>query len=306
MIEEQVPSALGGERLDRIVALIADISRADAASVIEAGAVTVDGAPARSGKERLETGVIVGIDESKIPVVELPTADPDVDFDVVYQDEDLIVVDKPSGLVVHPGSGHPDRTLVNGLLSRFPDLANVGEPFRPGIVHRLDSGTSGLLVVARSSDAYSRLVDMIGRHEVERRYLVLVWGHPNEDDFTVDAPIGRDPRDPRKMTVVPSGKEAVTHFRVLEHFGDSDMTLLECELETGRTHQIRVHLRAIGHPVVGDPTYGGQRPDLVLNRPFLHAEALEFHHPSTNEIVSFRSPLPVELEAYLGSLRTSH
>lgn len=299
MIEEEVPSALAGERLDRIVALMADISRSDAAATIKAEGVRVDGAVARAGKERLVVGNVVSIDPSKIPMVQAPSADPNVAFRVVYEDADIIVIDKPAGLIVHPGAGHDEGTLVNGLLARYPEIADVGETFRPGIVHRLDQGTSGLLVVARTQDSYGRLVGMLAAHEVVRRYRALLWGLPDSESFTIDAPIGRDPQDPLRMTVVPSGKEARTHVEIIERFSDPDMAMAMCSLETGRTHQIRVHLRAIGHPVVGDAVYGGMRSGIDLKRPFLHAEVLEFEHPSTGAVLTFEAPLPDDLRAFL-------
>lgn len=303
MIEEVVPQALAGERLDRIVSLMADISRSDAAATIRAGGVRVDGAISDSGKERLREGSTIAIDESFIPVDQPPSADPGIDVHVVFEDDDVIVVDKPAGLVVHPAAGHSDGTLVNGLLARYPEIALLGESNRPGIVHRLDQGTSGLLVVARSPRAYERLVEMLAHREVSRSYLALVWGVPESDDFTIDAPIARDPRDPLRMAVVPSGKDSRTHVVVLERFAEPDMALLECELETGRTHQIRVHLRAIGHPVVADAVYGGARSGIDLERPFLHAQRLAFDHPVTNERLSFESELPEDLDRFLEGRR---
>lgn len=303
MIEETIPTALAGERLDRIVALLADVSRSDAAAVIKSDGVSVDGVIVHSGKERMSAGAVVAIDEACIPKPQLPQGDSQVRFDVVFEDPNIIVIDKPAGLVVHPAAGHHGGTLVNGLLARYPEIAELGEPSRPGIVHRLDQGTSGLLVVARSASAFQRLTEMLSEHEVQRTYRVLVWGKPADVEFTIDAPIARDPQDPLRMAVVSSGKEARTHVTVLEQFHDPDMALLECQLETGRTHQIRVHLRAVGHPVVGDPVYGGARSGVELKRPFLHACQLSFHHPTTGEIMSFQSELPEDLGGFLAHLR---
>jgi 23S rRNA pseudouridine1911/1915/1917 synthase len=305
VIEEEVPSALAGERLDRIVALMADISRSDAAATIRADGVAVDGVIARAGKDRLVVGNVVSIDPTKIPMVQAPSADSNVAFRVVYEDADIIVIDKPAGLIVHPGAGHDEGTLVNGLLARYPEIADVGEVFRPGIVHRLDQGTSGLLVVARTQDSYEGLVAMLSAHLVVRRYRVLVWGHPDSESFTIDAAIGRDPQDPLRMTVVPSGKDARTHVEIVERFLDPDMSLAMCSLETGRTHQIRVHLRAIGHPVVGDSAYGGMRSGIDLKRPFLHAELLEFAHPSSGAVLTFEAPLPEDLRVFLDARRST-
>lgn len=302
MIEEEVPAALAGERLDRVVALVADISRSDASAVIKAAGVNVNGSVASSGKLRLSLGDVVSVDEALIPSPEPPSPDPTVAFEVLYEDDDIIVVDKPAGIVVHPGAGRTTGTLINGLLSRFPELIGVGESFRPGIVHRLDQGTSGLLVIARNADSYRRLVEMLAGHEVERRYIVLVWGHPDASSFTIDAPIGRDPLHPLKMAVVPAGRDARTHVEVLETLSDPDMAVLECRLETGRTHQIRVHLKAVGHPVVGDPIYGGGR-GVSLDRPFLHAAGLEFRHPLTGAELRFQSPLPEYLSNFLAGLK---
>lgn len=298
MIVEVVPAALAGERLDRIVALLAACSRADAAQLVAAGGATLDGVVQLSGKLRVAEGQNVEIDESRLPAPELPLADAAVRFVVVHEDADLVVIDKPAGLVVHPGAGNPDGTLVNGLLARYPEIASVGEPHRPGIVHRLDVGTSGLLAVARSERAYHALVDALASRDVGRVYRVLVWGHLANPIGIIDAPIGRDHRDPMRMAVVVDGKVARTRYRVLQQWRTpADVSALECRLETGRTHQIRVHLSAIGHPVIGDGQYGGIRVALASPRPFLHAAGLELRHPITGEALSFESPLPSDLRA---------
>ena len=301
MIVESVPSALNGERLDRIVALIGDLSRAEAAATIAAGGVRVDGAPAASGKIRLEEGQVVEVDPGAIPVPPLPEADSDVDFAVVYSDESVIVVDKPAGLVVHPGAGNMEGTLVSGLLARFPDILGVGaDPVRPGIVHRLDAGSSGLLVVARTDEAAEHLIDQFADHSATRRYDSVVWGVPDAPHGIIDAPIGRDRGDPLRMAVVAGGRPARTDYRVIGTYSNPALvSRLECRLETGRTHQIRVHLASIGHPLVGDPTYSQRRPNLGLDRPFLHAAELAFNHPATNERVTFTSPLAPDLQSWL-------
>ena len=296
MIEEQIPEALAGERLDRIVSLIIDCSRSDAAAVVAAGGVQLDGQPFLVGKARVREGQVVVIDESLVPTVPLPEADATVQFRVVHVDDDLIVIDKPAGLVVHPGAGNTSGTLVNGLLAQFPEIAPVGESHRPGIVHRLDVGTSGLLAVARTERAYHALVAALAAHDVGRVYRALVWGHPDNQIGVIDAPIGRDNRDPMKMAVVVAGKSARTRYRVLkEYTTPTAAAALECRLETGRTHQIRVHLAAIGHPVVGDASYGGVRTGISPPRPFLHAAALELTHPITGEPLQFESDLPADL-----------
>lgn len=295
IFSEEIPSALADERLDRVVALIAEVSRSVAARMINDEAVTIDGVVATSGSVRVEIGTRI---EAVVPapIDPRPAADPTVKFLVVHEDQHIVVIDKPADLVVHPGAGHQDETLVNGLLARYPELASVGQPHRPGIVHRLDRTTSGLLVIARSSEAYGQLVVQMSAHEPERIYQALVWGHLDADQGTIDAPIGRSPRHPTRMAVIDRGRPALTHYEVVERFvKPRETSLLSCRLETGRTHQIRVHLRAIGHPVVGDRAYDGHRPGIELERPFLHACALRFRHPVTQERVEFESPLPTDL-----------
>jgi len=233
----------------------------------------------------------------------LPEPDASIPVEVVAADEHIIVVNKPAGLVVHPGAGRADGTLVNGLLARWPELADVGEAHRPGIVHRLDKGTSGLMVVARTQTAYHALVDQLSVHEVERNYETLVWGWLDTPVGTIDAPIGRSRRNPLLMTVSADGRPSRTHYEVVERCLEPALvTRMRCSLETGRTHQIRVHLRSIGHPVVGDDLYSGQRPALGLARPFLHAFRLAFAHPATDETVSFTAELPSDLVAVLDRL----
>jgi 23S rRNA pseudouridine1911/1915/1917 synthase len=303
VIEEQIPAALHGERLDRIVALIADLSRSDAAALVAAGGAVVDGEVVVSGKLRLHTDQVIVVDPSLAPQPAPPQPDPSVAVAVVHDDADVIVVDKPAGLVVHPGAGNSAGTLVNGLLARYPELEGVGEPHRPGIVHRLDVGTSGLLVVARTQHAYRSLVDKMAVRDIGRTYLTLVWGVPANPVGVIEAPIGRDHRDPLKMAVVVDGKPARTHYRVLREFTvPAVAAFVECRLETGRTHQIRVHLAAVGHPVVGDAAYGGVRSPIPAPRPFLHAAALSFEHPTTGEPLQFESPLPDDLASVLASL----
>ena len=304
-ISTQVPALLAGVRVDRGVAMVADVSRGAAAQLIAAGRVRVDGSPVSVGREVLREG-------STLTIV-LPAADdagvraePGVRFDVVYADDAVAVVDKPAGLVVHPGAGHHEGTLVGGLLARFPDLADlvtagVCPPDRPGIVHRLDKGTSGLLAVARTEQAYRALVDQLATRTMERRYLALVTGTVPDDRGEVEAPIGRSARTPTKMAVTNSGKPARTGYTVLERrAGENPTTLLELALQSGRTHQIRVHMAAIGHPVVGDARYGTPDKRLGSGRFFLHAFKLAFVHPETGARDEFTSPLPEDLQTYLG------
>ncbi|MGH8998379.1 MAG: RluA family pseudouridine synthase [Acidimicrobiia bacterium] len=289
-----VPATLAGERVDRALAMLTGWSRADVASLVDGGAVLVGGrSVARS--RRLAEGDEVEV--SGAPPEPPPLAAEDVDFGVVHADDSVIVVAKPAGLVVHPGAGHTTGTLAGGLLARFPEIAGVGEATRPGIVHRLDRDTSGLMVVARTAAAYGALVAALARREVDRRYLALAWGRFASRRGTIDAPIGRSPQRPTRMAVREAGRPAQTGYEVLRQFADPEVAHLECRLETGRTHQIRVHLRAIGHPVVGDATYGGDRPlgGAVLGRPFLHAHALAFDHPDSGERCEFTCPLPADL-----------
>lgn len=294
----EVGGALEGERVDRAVALTTGWSRREVEDLIDQGRVTVDGmAVAKS--HRLQGGEIVEVEGAPTPSG--PPAPEDVPVTVRYEDRDLMVVSKPAGLVVHPGAGNRTGTLVNGLLAVAPEMAGVGDPMRPGIVHRLDRGTSGLLVVARTPAAYDALVAAMGAREVRRAYRALVWGDVEADEGLIDAPVGRSHRQPTRMTVTPRGREARTRYRVLERFETT--TFLAVALETGRTHQVRVHLSSIDHPVVGDPAYGGERREISLDHPFLHAAELEFTHPGTGERLSFDEPLPTELERVLEALR---
>jgi 23S rRNA pseudouridine1911/1915/1917 synthase len=301
-----VPALLDGQRADRAVAMLADVSRAVAAALIDAGDVLVDGEAVAAGRTLLREGSLLQV---RVPAsaAAIVAAEPDVQFEVVHADELVAVVDKPAGLVVHPGAGHGTGTLVGGLLSRFPDLAElvatgVCAPDRPGIVHRLDKGTSGLLAVARTAQAYEALVEQLATRTMERRYVALVHGHVAEDRGEVEAPIGRSARTPTKMAVTVGGKPARTAYTVLERRREPDgsaTTLLELALQSGRTHQIRVHMAAIGHPVVGDARYGEPDRRLGAGRFFLHAGRLSFTHPGTGARLAFESALPADLESYL-------
>jgi 23S rRNA pseudouridine1911/1915/1917 synthase len=295
-----VPDALAGERIDRAVALLTGWTRREVQELVAAGAVLVDGEPVPKSR-KLEAGSVIELLDEPT-VAGRPAADPSIPVVVRHEDDDVVVVAKPAGLVVHPGAGHPDGTLVNGLLARYPELASVGDPARPGIVHRLDRDTSGLLVVARTQAAYDGLVAMLAAHDVERRYDALVWGVPAAARGVVDAPIGRSVRRPTRMAVREGGRGARTAYEVQATYPQAGVARLECRLETGRTHQIRVHLQAIGHPVVGDPVYGGRRAALALDRPFLHAGGLAFTHPVTGAAVAVEEPLPPELVDVLDRL----
>ncbi|HWG72852.1 MAG TPA: RluA family pseudouridine synthase [Acidimicrobiales bacterium] len=311
MINERVPPALDGERIDRVVSMLTGLARSDAAHMVDDGRVCIGGRSVHSRGRRVHTGEVLDLDVPGATPVEAVVADPTVGVVVVWVDDALIVVDKPAGLVVHPGAGNTHGTLVQGLLAAFPDLwaMAVGEAAaRPGVVQRLDKGTSGLLVVARSEDARRSLVAQLGDRAVERRYRALVAGTVEAGEGLIDAPLGRAGTDPTRITVAAGGREARTRYRVDARYRHPiDASLLECRLETGRTHQIRVHLAAIGHSLIGDDRYGG--PILAPKgpagrgappaRPFLHAAVLGFDHPVTGERLRFESPLPPDLVAIL-------
>lgn len=295
----EVPAALAGERIDRAVALLTGWSRADVQVLIDDAQIQVDGRTVIKSR-RLREGEVIDLLAEPQPVG-LPQPQ-DIPLVIVHEDADVIVVDKPAGIIVHPGAGHPHGTLVNGLLARYPEIADVGDPARPGIVHRLDANTSGLLAVARTSVAYDALVSALAQRSVDRGYLALVWGTPDAASGVVDAPIGRSIRRPTRMAIREGGRQARTRYTVERSFPDAGASLLRCTLETGRTHQIRVHLAAIHHPVVGDPAYGGIRSGIEIGRPFLHAATLELAHPVTGEPLRFASELPPELVAVLDRL----
>lgn len=278
-----------------------DLSRAQAQKLIQNGSVTINGKePAKAG-QKLKEGdrVQVLLPEAR----EYQLSPETIPLSIVYEDKDLLVVDKPAGMVVHPAPGHYSGTLVNALLHHCgEELTGIGGVLRPGIVHRLDKDTSGLLVVAKTEQSHRHLVAQMKSRQVNRIYLALVKGNLAVASGVVDAPIGRHPVQRKRMAVIGSGKEAVTHFRVLEAF--PGYTLLEVRLHTGRTHQIRVHLAHIGHPVVGDPVYGRGRDNLGLERQALHAAQLSFTHPATGQGLTFVSPLPPDIRAALTKLRT--
>lgn len=294
-----VAPSSGGGRLDAILAERDELeSRAEAQRLIDAGAVLVNG-EAKAKRHRLAPGDVVEASLGPEPRAPGELRAENLDVPIVFADETLVVVDKPAGMVTHPSKGHDEGTLVHGLLGA--GIAGGDDPDRPGIVHRLDRDTSGLMLVARTERAHRRLSRMMRDRDIERRYLALVHGE-FPPALTVDRPIGRDPRRRTRQAVVPvGGREAITHFRTIERIGS--LTLIEARLETGRTHQVRVHLEAAGHPVVGDPLYGQGRPARGLARQFLHAYRLSLPHPETGEELAFESPLPVELDAVLADAR---
>ncbi|MFL6030123.1 MAG: RluA family pseudouridine synthase [Gaiellaceae bacterium] len=287
-MKQRVPDDAAGERLDRFLASLPEIGSRSVAERVLASGVRVDGRE-QAKSHRLSGGEEVEFDAPERTVPEL--AAEEMDLRIAYEDEHLVVVDKPAGLVVHPAPGHATGTLVHGLIAH--DVVG-GDEERPGIVHRLDRDTSGLMVVARSEEAHARLQALVRRHELDRHYLALVVGRPRSRSGRIDAPIGRDRREPMRHSLdTDTPREAVTHFEVRELFPRH--TLLAVRLETGRTHQIRVHLAAIDLPVAGDPVYG--RPhELGLERQFLHAARLAFTHPFGDQRVDVQSPLPEDLQ----------
>jgi 23S rRNA pseudouridine1911/1915/1917 synthase len=296
-----VPVDMAGERLDKVVATLLDLSRGRVKEIIAEGSATLDGVAVRSsGRAVAGTTISVKVDD----IVEDLAPDPNVTFDIVHEDADIIVVDKPVGVVVHPGSGRSMGTLANGLLDRFPEIEGVGQENRWGIVHRLDRDTSGLLVVARTQPSYDALVDMMRNRTITRRYLAGVAGLFTNTKGTIDAPIGRDPSNPTRMSVERAGREAITHYRRLAQWSERNASLLSVNLETGRTHQIRVHLRAIHRPILGDGGYGRRGLIGDPGRPWLHARQLSFDHPTTNRRIDFVSQLPSDLSASLDTLGT--
>jgi 23S rRNA pseudouridine1911/1915/1917 synthase len=297
-----VPLALDDERVDRVVAMLIDASRARVRTLIEGAHVRVGGTIVTKSAQRVRAGdeIVVEMTDDT-PAL---TADATIGLTIVHEDRDVVVVDKPAGLVVHPGAGHRDDTLVSALLARYPEIAGTGDPHRPGIVHRLDKGTSGLLMVARSPRAYTSLVDQLAARTVTRRYTTLVCRYFDELRGEIDAPIGRSARAPTRMAVTPRGRDARTHYDVEQRFTDPfPASLLSCRLESGRTHQIRVHLAAVGAPVLGDDRYNGRRVQVPMARPFLHAALLGFDHPATGERLEFTSRLPDDLAAVLAQFR---
>jgi len=295
-----------GKRLDQYAAEQAEITRSAAVKWIESGAVLVNG-QIRNKNYRL-------LAEDRVDIlppapVEAEAKAEDIPLSVVYMDDDLLVVNKPKGMVVHPAAGNPSGTMVNALLHLCKgQLSGIGGVIRPGIVHRIDKDTSGLLVVAKNDAAHLSLAEQIASHSLERCYLAVCRGNLKQDEGLIDAPIGRHPVDRKKMAVVGGGKEAQTHYRVLERFGQA--TLIRCQLRTGRTHQIRVHMASLGHPLLGDTVYGGEGLRIeremkrILCGQCLHAATIAFHHPTSGELMRFDSEMPDWMEQVLARLRS--
>jgi 23S rRNA pseudouridine1911/1915/1917 synthase len=309
MMAEQIVRlmvAKGGQRLDKhVTQMVPDLSRSRAQKLIEGGLVTVNGGTAKPSYP-VEVGDLVVV---RIPPPETLEVQPEsIPLDIIYEDEDIIVVNKPPGMVVHPAYGHRTGTLVNAVLAHCPDLAGVEGDQRPGIVHRLDKDTSGLIIVAKNDLARRHLQRQFKRREVKKVYLALLEGHLEPAQGVIEAPIGRDKKRRKRMAVVEGGREARTAYRVVEYFGagvrSRAHTLVEARPETGRTHQVRVHFASIGHPLAGDPVYGFRKQRLSgLRRQFLHAQALGFHLPGTEEYIEFAAELPDDLREVLEELR---
>lgn len=273
-------------------------SRSFLRRLIDQGMVRVNGRHEKASY-RVRPGDLISV---SIPQPEPETVEPEeIDLDIIYEDAGLLVLNKPRGMVVHPGAGRHSGTLVNALLARCKDLSGIGGVVRPGIVHRLDRDTSGVMVVAKNDSVHLRLAADLASRKVTREYVAIVRGNISEDDGVIDAPIGRHPVDRKRQAVRADGRRAVTRFHVEQRFGD--YTLVRVVLETGRTHQIRVHMQYISRPVAGDPIYGGVRGELGLHAQALHAESLEFTHPETGERKRFEAPMPEDMKSALAKLR---
>ena len=287
-----------GQRLDVFIAAVwPQLSRSAAQRLINGGNVRINGEVHDRVSRKLRDGDQVDLE---IPeAADLILSPEDIPLDIYYEDSDIVVVNKSVGMVVHPAAGHYQGTMVNALLAHCDDLSGINGVLRPGIVHRLDKDTSGLLMVAKNDKAHRNLTQQLQDRQVKRRYLALVHGVIRENSGRIEAPIGRDPRDRQKMAVThQNSKEAITYYQVLQRY-PTGFTWLELRLATGRTHQIRVHLAYIGHPVAGDPRYGPAKPAFGLTGQFLHAHLLGFHHPRTGEYLEFRSPMPTTFQIIL-------
>ena len=297
----QVEPSEAGQRIDRYLSeKLPDLTRSYLQKLIGEGFVLQKGKPVKNGTKTLAGEQI----EVTVPEAEEPEILPeDIPLDILYEDADVILVNKPKDMVVHPAAGHYSGTLVNALMYHCRDgLSGINGVLRPGIVHRIDKDTTGVLVVCKNDKAHNALAEQLKEHTITRRYRAIVCGNLKEDEGTVDAPLGRHPQDRKKMAIVrQGGRRAVTHYRVLERFGS--YTYIECQLETGRTHQIRVHMASQGHPLQGDQVYGRTKSPFHLEGQTLHAMVLGFQHPTTGEYVEFEAPLPAYFEELLQKLR---
>ncbi len=293
----EVRVEIGGMRLDKALAELTDLSRSVANEQIKAGQVLVNG-QVKKAKYSVQVGDVIQYQEPEVEVLDYVAEN--LPIEIVYQDADVAVVNKPQGMVVHPSAGHTSGTLVNALLYHVKDLSGINGVMRPGIVHRIDKDTSGLLMVAKNDEAHVKLAEELKAKKSLRKYIAIVHGNLPNDRGLIEAPIGRSEKDRKKQAVIAKGKEAITRFQVLERFGD--YSLVELSLETGRTHQIRVHMAYIGHPVAGDEVYG-PRKTLKGNGQFLHAQTLGFTHPRTGELVEFTVEAPAIFQKTLEELR---
>jgi 23S rRNA pseudouridine1911/1915/1917 synthase len=300
-MEHIISEEQAGDRIDKVISTLdPEWSRSQVQQWIKDGSVLVNGAQVKTNyKCSLNDRLEIHIPEPEV----LDVIPEEMDLEIFYEDQDVLVVNKPRGMVVHPAPGHMTGTLVNGLMAHCTDLSGINGVLRPGIVHRIDKDTSGLLMVAKNDLAHESLVNQLVAKTVTRKYKALVHGNIQHDHGTIDAPLGRDPKDRQSMTIVDKGKHAVTHFNVLERF--KDFTLVECQLETGRTHQIRVHMKYIGFPLAGDPKYGPKKT-LDIGGQALHAGLLGFDHPRTGEYLEFEAPMPEYFIDLLNDLRENH
>ena len=292
-----------GVRIDKYLAeQLPDITRSYLQKLLKDGSVQMNGKPVKAST-KTAVGAVIAL---TIPEPEEPEILPEnIPLDILYEDSDVILINKPKNMVVHPAAGHYTGTLVNALMYHCRgDLSGINGVLRPGIVHRIDKDTTGVLIVCKNDRAHNALAEQLKEHSITRQYRAIVCGNLKEDEGTVDAPLGRHPQDRKKMAIVRSGgKRAVTHYRVLERFGND--TYIECQLETGRTHQIRVHMASLGHPLLGDEIYGRAKSPFKLEGQTLHAMVLGFIHPTTGEYMEFEAPLPEYFEKLLEKLRKS-
>ena len=298
MSKKTFTSDQSNSRLDKFLAdRNPNLSRSRIKRLISEGMVSVDGVPRNAGfRLRPDQSVLIELPDEPAPAYMVAQ---DIPLTIIHEDDDLIVVDKPAGMPVHPGAGHPDSTLVNALLGMYPAIGSVGGAARPGLVHRLDKDTSGLIVVSRTDRAHESLTAQFKERSVGKTYLALVSGALTPPEAVIEAPIARDPNDRKKMAIVENGRQSTTQYKTIANF--RGCTYAEALPKTGRTHQIRIHFASIGNPVVGDTLYG--RPDPRIDRHFLHAARLEFHHPETGKPVKFHSPLPEDLQSLINLLK---